>query len=552
MAGKVGAAQHRLQATLDRFGRVIDGHDDGQAARFVDAQRNRLVQHDGKRMAQIVAQHDGRELAQDLFAASPPHGRDAIRVLAQRRDACDDGIDILVVHQEPGLVVVDQFGHRAPAIGDDRPARRLRFGDGAAEGFGEMRQSEHDVKLRHRLGWRVGIAGKLQIARQARGLELGDIVVFRADDAEEGVGRHRFRAARDLDEISDALFGDVRTDDAEDDPVLHDIDHVERVDLRDIGRVEAALAAFEQLLRGGGIGNHIVGLVQDAVDDALRIHAHAVAQMFVMVDQLAGMDRRHSPGPARGDQRIDQHDRIAIDQADIALFDDVREILDRGFVRPAILGPLAIGKGEQAAGLGPQQFDIVGIALLGHGDIDVEAQLAQRIEHVDEAAFATEHMRVDFMRAQQDRGRVGNDGNIALLPGRRIKRATPGAKPAVLAMPVLHIMEQRVHPRRAHIRVHFQIAAGAELARRIAPQQRPQPQIMRRGIHTQDLDVGIGAQIPILIEQGRLLDQRHMLSRSGFRRDQFMHFALALPSNQIAASLGLCPMLHPEAGRLRQ
>ncbi|EAT07843.1 hypothetical protein SKA58_12290 [Sphingomonas sp. SKA58] len=41
-----------------------------------------------------------------------------------------------------------------------------------------------------------------------------------------------------------------------------------------------------------------------------------------------------------------------------------------------------------------------------------------------------------------------------------------------------------------------------------------------------------------------------MLSRSGFRRDQFMHFALALHSNQIAASLGLCPKLHPEAGPL--
>ena len=82
VAGEIGLGQHRGEAALDRFGRIIDRHDDGEAARLIVAQRDFFRQDRGQRVAQIVAQHHWRELAEDFFAPGFAHGRDQAGILA--------------------------------------------------------------------------------------------------------------------------------------------------------------------------------------------------------------------------------------------------------------------------------------------------------------------------------------------------------------------------------------------------------------------------------------------------------------------------------------
>ena len=533
ITGEIGFRQHRGQAALDRFGRVIDRHDDGEAAGLIVAQRHVLRQDRREGMAQIVAQHDGRELADDLFTPGGAHGRDQAGILAQRIDARDHRLDILVTDQEAGLAIIDQLGHRAPAIADHRAARGLRLGHGAAEGFGEVGQRHHDVELRHRLGRAVGIARKFQIAGQPGFFQFLDIGIFRADDAEAGVGHQFFGPARDFHEIGDALFGNVGADDAEHHMFAHDIGHVERVDLGDVGDVEAATAVREQLLRRGRIGDDIVGLVQDALDDPGRIHAHAVAQMLVMVDQFARMDGGQAAGAARSDQRIDQDDGVAINEGDVALLDDVDEILDRGFVGSAILRPLEIGEGIEAAALLPQQVDIVGIAFARDGDIDVELHLRERVEHVDEAAFAAEHLRIHFMRAQQHRGRIFDDIDRALTPGGGVGRAAARRDLAAFALAVFDIMSQRIRACVADVGIDLEIAARAEMGRGIAVQPRAKPKIMFDRVHVKDGDIGIGPNIPCLVKQARFLNPRNILRGHSGRYTDLTHLISPVQSKSI-------------------
>ncbi len=55
-------------------------------------------------------------------------------------DGCLEGVD-----EEPGRTVLDQFGHRAPSVGDDRSAARHGLDDAVAERFVEVDQVEQGV-----------------------------------------------------------------------------------------------------------------------------------------------------------------------------------------------------------------------------------------------------------------------------------------------------------------------------------------------------------------------------------------------------------------------
>ena len=82
-------------------------------------------------------------------------------------------------------------------------------------------------------------------------------------------------------------------DNAEDDPVRHRVRHVERIHFGDIGRVKASPAVGEQFLRRGRIGDDIVRLLEDAVDEVLGLvdllPAAAVAQTTAAVVVGTGM-----------------------------------------------------------------------------------------------------------------------------------------------------------------------------------------------------------------------------------------------------------------------
>ena len=390
---------------------------------------------------------------------------------------------------EARLAVDHQPLGRPAAVGDDRPARRHRLKHRAPERLREMRQRQHHVRLRHRLGRALGVARMDRVGRQG-----AERVHVRGGGADQPDLDQPVQAARDLDRVGHALLGEVRADQrrAETRP-RRGRGHRQQRGVHRVAPDRDPPRRREPVGHERRVGDEAIGGPQQALADRLGPRAQRLADRGVVGRHLAHVDDARHPLGARRDQGGVDHEGVAVNLARRLAGDDPAQGGQRDGVRRALGVPPAIGHDVER--LGPRQHGVAvarmeGPRQHGHGRHPLGRKA---VEHVEEASLGAEQRGLgrvaEHQRARRPRREAAGDPRQGIGP---------------LGHAALVVVEEGVDAvpqpaRRAPAR-------GAEAGARVAPARRAVLHVVNGGVHLGAAHVLVGLEIPAGVEQGRAAD----------------------------------------------